>query len=150
MSVYTIELDDYSDADRRTILETVFCNTRFWPGDHLEAASPAEASFWPIHPTIDRLLQYKERVFPFMETVWDGESICTTSGTNDGCKGHNAYDLTFWATVTKIDGVYQKTHLTNQEVRDAVRPSNYSMPYIYDHFDWPHCHSQGITFPSPI
>ena len=24
---------------------------------HLEAASPIEASFWPVHPTIDRLLQ---------------------------------------------------------------------------------------------
>merc|ERR1711918_252996 len=75
------------------------------------------------------------------ETVWNGEFICT--GSNSGCKGHNAYDLTFWATVTKIDGVYQKTHLTNQEVRDAVRPSNYSMPYIYDHFDWPRCHGKS-------
>jgi hypothetical protein len=28
-------------------------------GDHLEASSAADVSFWPIHPTLERLLHYK-------------------------------------------------------------------------------------------
>eukprot|EP01034_Spumella_vulgaris_P037635 gene37635-46430_t len=30
---------------------------RIFPGDHLESASPADPSFWVIHPTLERLLQ---------------------------------------------------------------------------------------------
>ena len=32
---------------------------KLFGGDHLEAASPADPSFWPIHPTLERLLQAK-------------------------------------------------------------------------------------------
>ena len=30
---------------------------KVFAGDHLESASAADPSFWPIHPTLDRLLQ---------------------------------------------------------------------------------------------
>ena len=109
------------------IADIILCDTTYWPGDQLEAASPIEASFWPIHPTLDRLLQYKELVFPFYSTIWDSDSstylYCTTATTTN-CFGHHAYDLTFWPVVHEQNGVYVKGYRTNQEIRDAIRPDS--------------------------
>lgn len=143
--MYGIELLRYTEEQRLEVVRTVFCNTPFWPGDHLEAASPAEASFWPIHPSIDRLLQYKELVNPFTNRNWTtGDAVCTGSI----CKGHHSYDLSYFHTVVEVNGTYEKHYLTNEEIRDAIRPSTYRMSYIYDNFDWPHCIDEGINFPS--
>ena len=61
MCMYALGNDDSSPA----LKVKSFCDSTYYPGDHLEAASPAEASFWPIHPTLDRLLQYKALAEPF-------------------------------------------------------------------------------------
>lgn len=45
-------VDDMTDQAVLDIANEVVCDKKFWPGDHLEAASPVEASFWPIHPTV--------------------------------------------------------------------------------------------------
>lgn len=42
---------------------------KVFAGDHLESASAADPSFWPIHPTLDRLLQAK-----FMSGGWETPS----------------------------------------------------------------------------
>ena len=36
----------------------------------MEAASPLDASFWPIHPAVDRLLQFRRVVNPFIDATW--------------------------------------------------------------------------------
>ena len=41
-------------------LMTAFCNATILEGDQLEAASPMDPSFWPIHPTTERLWMYKK------------------------------------------------------------------------------------------
>lgn len=131
-----------------SIARKVYCDTPYWPGDHLEAASAAEASFWPIHPTLDRLLQYKDLVRPFTNGEWILDNETSTYCTNIiGCKGHHAYDLTYWKQVFQTSsGVYTTRHRTNIEVRDAVTPTgDYSVPYIYD-FGWPHCEEVGVIF----
>jgi hypothetical protein len=38
----------------------LMCNSGVMAGDQVEAASPNDISFWPIHPTIERLWQYKK------------------------------------------------------------------------------------------
>lgn len=143
--------ESYTLADLTTIADLMFCNTTYWPGDHLEAASPVEVSFWPIHPTLDRLLQYKVLAKPFTDKTWDFSSessgsneYCTTS--TSGCDGHHAGDLTYWKLVVNEDGVYKSKTMTNQEVREAINPETYSMPYIYNHFKWSHCDSMNVTF----
>ena len=45
-------ISDMTDQATMDIADEVICDKSFWPGDHLEAASPVEASFWPIHPTV--------------------------------------------------------------------------------------------------
>ena len=126
----------------------VVCDTPYWPGDHLEAASPVEASFWPIHPTLDRLFQYKQLVRPFADKTWeaDGETDCLVSAS--GCDGHHAYDLTYFkAVLSNADGKFDSKHMTNIEMRDAMDPrDSYSLPYMYNHFDWTHCDEIGIVF----
>merc|ERR1711988_724893 len=135
------DLDGPGDEDAAKlskIMNKVLCDTPYWPGDHLEAASPIEASFWPIHPTLDRLLQYKDLVRPFTNKTWDASKtadVCVyhampvRTAEDDGietyCEGHHPYDLTFWKTVhyDETTGTYMKHHLTNEEVRDNLLPA---------------------------
>lgn len=116
-----------------------------------EAGSPIEALFWPIHPTMDRLLQYKDLVQPFQDKTYDGfnESGYACLSSMDGCLGHNAEDLTYWQSVHLApDGTYSKSYRTNEEVRNAILPTGeYQMPYIYNSFEWKHCDDAGKVFP---
>jgi len=149
------------------IMRTVFCDTAFWPGDHLEAASPIEASFWPIHPTIDRLLQYKDLATPFKVPEYgmmlqsncsgkdcitrDSEELCMDPGFQNGkrCYGHNPYDITFFRSTHKTkEGAFIQTHLTNWEVRQSqMVKGEYGLPYLYNHYEFNHCdEAYGIKF----
>jgi len=146
-------------ADKVKIIQTI-CEYPYWVGDHADSSSPTEVSFWPIHPTIERLLQYKQLARPFLNFSWSAppgrdNHVCIYDGTerssgfgNSSCRGHHEYDVTFWSTVVKdADGSYGQKHLTNAEVLDAVLPTgNYSAPYIYDNFLWKHCDKLGIHF----
>jgi hypothetical protein len=38
----------------------LMCNSGVMAGDQVEAASPNDISFWPIHPTLERLWQWKK------------------------------------------------------------------------------------------
>jgi len=62
-------------------LMKLYCETPFTPGEQIESASPMDPSFWPIHPTMDRLLQYKRMVSDFDLLQW-GPSI-TRSNDDD-------------------------------------------------------------------
>lgn len=47
------------------------------------------------------------------------------------------------------DGIYQMSYFTNAEVLNAINPTSgesYKAHYIYDHFEWSHCESQGFAF----
>ena len=158
--MYLNKIASISTADiNKEVAVKAFCDTPFWPGDHLEAGSPSEASFWPIHPTLERLLQYKDIIRPFEDKGWvptgnyavDDWKACEYDTT--GCDGHHAEDLTFWKVVSQdIDsGEYHKSHYTNQEVREFLLPqsNSYTLPYIYDNFKWEHCDALGIHFKNP-
>ena len=54
----------------------VLCEADVLVGDQLESASPVDISFWPIHPTLERLYHWKvlhygfdNRAFPDDETA---------------------------------------------------------------------------------
>lgn len=139
-----------NDTEIMAIADIMFCEDRqFWPGDMLEASSPADISFWPIHPTNDRLYQYKQIMLPFKSTVWmNGTETFTCTSTSTGCKGHHPGDLTFWESVHEENGTYTSKYRTNEEMRLAMNPTHdYRLPYIYDHFTWEHCDEMGVTFP---
>lgn len=137
---------------------------RIFVGDHLESASPADPTFWPIHPSQDRLLQLKYATGGFEDFTWPttgktSEWICNhnecfeedKSGNptflywDDCCYGHFEHDqLLDFTTGDKSKGYGP----TNSEMLLGSDPSsyNYSMPYIYDNFQWDHCTDHWYAF----
>jgi hypothetical protein len=122
-------------------------------GDHLESASPADPSFWVIHPTLERLLHAKLMAGGFPTEDWATDEKndyvcnrprCFNASTGekdyyeDCCYGHFEDDR----LLNAISGNrFDKVGPTNGDVLKSTDPrlSTYSMPYIYDSFSWSHC-----------
>lgn len=120
-------------------------------GDQIESASPADPSFWPIHPTLERAMQAKLMSSGFPDMVWPSDaaneyvcdkSNCYEDGVLDAwdqcCYGHYEYDqLLNFVSGDKSTGYGP----TNREMIDGTNPTSasYNMPYIYGHFEWSHC-----------
>lgn len=122
-------------------------------GDHLESASPSDPSFWPIHPTQERLLQLKYMVGSVSGEAWPSDSqkdyVCDKSECYESeygskgiyaacCYGHYENDqLLDFVNGNKNAGY----GLTNSEVLSFTDPTNdaYAMNYIYFDFMWDHC-----------
>lgn len=121
----------------------VICDIAWVIGEQAEAGSPSDISFWPMHPTIDRLTQYRRAVAEFSTLDWaagssEDESQLCQYGTD--CAGHHGYDLTSSAvTLLGRDGAFATTHPTNAELLRLLSPADYKMSYIYQDFDYAHC-----------
>jgi len=59
--------EGFTDDDKQSIVDQVLCGTPYWPGDEYESSAPSDVTFWVVHPTNERLLQYKDIVRPFTE-----------------------------------------------------------------------------------
>ena len=130
---------------------------KIFVGDHLESASTSDPSFWPGHPTLERLVQLKYMTGVATGFTWptsathSATDVCdaptcyeTTSGVTTKsnfaqcCYGHNEYDQL-------LDFVNRDTSRTvgptNHDMLFGTDPTSdaYSMPYIYNHFAWDHC-----------
>lgn len=126
---------------------------RIFTGDHLESASTSDPSFWPIHPTQERLLQLKYMTGGFYNFTWPtaakGSYVCNhancfTSPDADKdyydscCYGHFEYDqLMDFTTGNRSKGFGP----TNYDILTGSDPRSeeYSMTYIYSNFDFSHC-----------
>lgn len=127
---------------------------RIFVGDHLESASPSDPSFWPIHPTQERLLQVKfmtggGKYYSWPTSTSSNDYVCDKDECYEAdygvkkdfkscCYGHYEYDqLLDWITGNTSNYI----GYTNHEILVYTNPtlSNYSMPYIYDDFEWDHC-----------
>ena len=133
-------------------------------GDHLESASPADPSFWPIHPTSERLIQAKYMAGGFASDAWPtdalGEYVCNKVScydsdvgdfvlSDDCCYGHFQFDQMFDAPNNDRE---TKVGPTNDDIHRWTNPTkdSYAMPYIYDSFTWDHCTSSGYDFDTLI
>ena len=125
---------------------------KVFSGDHLESASPADPSFWPVHGTLERLLQVKFMAGGFPTSTWPSDATagyvcdknsCYEPSYGDGydyydecCQGHYENDqLLDFVSGDRYNGY----GYTNKEILDMTNPTSYSMPYIYDNFQWDHC-----------
>ena len=109
-------------------------------GDALESASPLDISFWPTHPTIDRLYQWR-RINGFSNDTWLDDASRSVSFSPTGyCWGHNWDDVLVWSNLTAArPGPY-----TNGDLWDLFDPTrDNDVPYVYDSFSWPHCADEG-------
>ena len=104
-------------------------------GDFMESASPSDPLFWPTHPTLDRMWQWR------MINGMDDMSWSTST-----CWGHNEDDVTVWHA--GFEGGSTETRYTNADLMVLFDPTNSSIPYVYDNFEWPHCAEEG--YPSDL
>lgn len=152
-------LDWFATITKNDTIQTAFvrevCTMSWFPGEQLESASPIDVSFWPIHPTVERLFQYKLLIAPFNDERWAAPlsykgkktRYCQYYSTSD-CEGHHAYDLTaFQVSVRNDTGDFELKYLTNGEILGAIQMTSYKMPYVYNDFSWPHCEYSGYSFP---
>lgn len=134
--------------------------SKVFGGDHLESASPADPSFWPIHPTTERLLQAKYMAGGFNSDDWptdaEAEYVCNKVScynsdiddfevSEECCYGHYQHDQMYDATNNDRD---TKVGPTNNDIHEWTNPtkSYYAMPYIYDGFTWEHCNEVELDF----
>jgi len=61
----TLNMDRFTREEKVELIRIIYCDSNFWAGDQLESSSPIESLFWVIHPTMDRLIQYKQITNPF-------------------------------------------------------------------------------------
>ena len=126
---------------------------KIFSGDHLESASPADPSFWVIHPTLERLTHAKLMVGGFISEKWESDKVndkvcdkasCYISDYGDQdyydecCYGHYEFDQ----VLDYVSG--NKTNFigsSNADIFKATDPryATYSMTYVYDSFTWDHC-----------
>lgn len=129
----------------------VLCTTAWVSGEQLEAASPADVSFWPIHPTLERLLHYKRLADDFDNTEYTniyGYTEYCIYQQQSGCEGHHAEDITsFTTSYFDKSGDIVKQPTTNLELFEMSNPHDYHMTYVYDSFTWSHCSDAGVNFP---
>jgi hypothetical protein len=135
---------------------------KLFVGDHLESASPHDPSFWPIHPTQDRLLQLKYMTGGFAAFTWPTD---VSFGGDYVCNHANCYDYNNWDSNTKgfkneccyghfeddqmldfISGNRSKYYgQTNKEILDSIDPvTSYSQTYVYADFSFDHCTGQDF------
>eukprot|EP00622_Pseudochattonella_farcimen_P007493 FR743489.1.p2 GENE.FR743489.1~~FR743489.1.p2 ORF type:complete len:162 (-),score=17.60 FR743489.1:95-580(-) len=125
------------------LIAEVLCNSNVYVGDQLESGSPSDISFWPIHPTIERLWMWKKLRKGFTDEKWvDGDPISIFGAT---CTGHAAEDMvaypfSFW------DEASRERLYSNRELYELANPEGSRLPYIYDSFEWPHCEQRGCNF----
>merc|ERR1712146_705317 len=112
----------------------VMCRSEIFIGDQLESGSPSDISFWPIHPTIERLWMWKRLNGGFTDEVWRNSSA---SLYGQSCSGHRSDDL---IPIEVFDWRDSKLKLfSNADYYQLADPSQSHLPYIFADFNWPHC-----------
>lgn len=125
--------------------------SKIFAGDHLESASPADPSFWVIHPTLERLLQAKLMAGGFSDESWASDSqddyVCAKASCYENgvkeyhencCYGHYESDQLLDAVTGSKDDKMGPTNGYMLESADP-RSSTYKLEYIYDGFGYDHC-----------
>jgi hypothetical protein len=110
-------------------------------GDMLESGSPADPLFWPIHPTVERLVMRWAMTGDRDNTWVDGTSTTLRGFFTGNCEGHNAADEIFFFNRFKKSESY-----TNVEYYDMISPYDDNIDYVYHHFLWEHCTSLPVDF----
>ncbi|CAM9655020.1 unnamed protein product [Pylaiella littoralis] len=153
-------IGDYDDDTKRAVVKEV-CASTIYLGEHVHAGSSPDPSFWPMHPTMERLFMFSVLTGQITDMSWpDNDSSSSSAPLNnygDDCVGHGGSDVfPFGLLETDIDGFEVKTGirgnplkgnvLTNREVLAALDANINMLPYVYDTFKWDHCLSAGVNF----
>lgn len=129
-----------------------------------QASSSMDPTFWPIHPTMERLFLFKRLTGTMTDLTWPDETetytdsdgndyTCTVCLYGEYCNGHRGSDVfpfqldedTDFVARTGIRGDNENGR-TNREIMELLDPRVNAMSYVYDTFKWDHCAADGYDF----
>jgi hypothetical protein len=145
-------------------------------GEMYTSAAPYDPTFWVLHTTAERLLQYRrlrsvssdkaplemsfDETWGYLDidsdsdsaTVCDWSNVDATDATSmpscikSVCSGHAADDVLPFDLSAMSQSLSATT--TNQEFYDYLSPTNDDIPYVYDTFKYEKCAETGIKIGS--
>merc|ERR1719198_2697929 len=100
------------------------CKSGVIEGEQIEAASPYDPSFWPIHPAVERIWQLKKlsSAHGFSDESWPEEK--SLNSYYGDCDGHNPHDKLEFSKDLFEDNVPR----TNLELYKWVSPHEENLP----------------------
>ncbi|CAM9856817.1 unnamed protein product [Pylaiella littoralis] len=139
-----LSMDSYigdASADTKRQVVALMCGSTVNDGDHVQASSSLDPTFWPMHPTMERLWMYSVLTGHITDFTWPDEDISytNTDGTTvsesisfygDTCSGHRGSDVfPFGLLDTDIDGFTIKTGVRgNMDTGNTSRTESFSRP----------------------
>ena len=154
-----ISADDEDDFFKRVVINLANPGIT---GEMYTSAAPWDPTFWPLHPTAERLVQY--RIYLdlkgeySLDGAWgylhdssipsDDQSYCDWSGV-EGLELPNCYTVEYCpgheenATLPFSNFLGNQETYTNAEFLSFMGPTNTDRPYIYDNYDYSFCSSIG-------
>ncbi|CAM9726487.1 unnamed protein product [Scytosiphon promiscuus] len=153
------------DSDIKRKVVAALCTTPMNDGDHLQASSSIDPSFYVTHPTMDRLWMYTVLTGQMNDYTWPDADVTITeedgsitfesiSLNGETCTGHRGGDVFPFGLLhndtdgfeitTGVKGARRGNTLANRDLLAAFDPRINSMTYVYDNFKWPHCAEDGF------
>jgi len=115
-------------------------------GDAMNSGATADPSFWPTHPNIDRLFQWRRLQGLSSVDTWMESGASSSnywgSGSDAECWGHNPDDVMIWRSLFLGDED-DDSFYTAKELFTKMDPHLGTLTYVFDRFEWPHCAEEG-------
>ena len=122
-----VGVDELSQAETTDWFFRIVCEVA-QTGDMLGSSSPVDPIFWSVHPTVDRLWQWK-RLSADCSYNYTWPSGTSIYGT---CSGHDEYDMLPYYGLNTHD---TNRVFTNKGIYDFLDPVETTSPYVYDDFN---------------
>mmetsp|Transcript_38113 Transcript_38113/g.49175 ORF Transcript_38113/g.49175 Transcript_38113/m.49175 type:complete len:640 (+) Transcript_38113:38-1957(+) len=132
---YTHHTDDFNKA-----LITTICNSNLVEGDNLQASSSYTPEFWPIHPTVERMIQWKRIHSDFKDLTFPSGGSWIPGAA---CEGHMSDDVVLMGTATIRTAQGEDIMPTNEELLAMLSPYENTLTFIYDNLRWDYCAAVG-------
>jgi len=131
---------DMTDEFNADFIE-IICNSGLVEGDNAQASSSYTPEFWPIHPTVERMVQKRRIMNDFTDLDWP-EGASWLPGKAH-CYGHRWNDTVLMGSATFQNAKGQKMMPNNVELFEMLSPFSSDLTYIYDNLKWDYCKSVG-------
>lgn len=157
------------EVDQNEDVEFLEANGSFYV-HHLslsQASSSLDPSFWPTHPTMERLFLFKRLTGTMTDLSWpdedvsyvnsEGETVVESLSLYDEtCNGHRGKDVFPFGLASDAgnEGFVARTQIrgdndagntiNNRDILQLLDPRINAFNYIYDTFEWKHCTADGF------
>lgn len=138
------KIDNADGEDMSPLFMRLLCNdfndTAPQIGDLMNSGAPADPIFWPIHPTVERLWQWR-RINGMSNHSWPPSTQNYVHGNDGGCAGHDKSDVTVFKNLFDQDDSFY----TNGQLYDLMDPNleDTGSNAVFADFRWGHCQDLG-------